>query len=118
MLKLNHRLREEPHQEKKRKDLKKMYVKPIIVTEIHTNTIYMPESSARDIRKPKATPASTLFRKFKKLYPDATVVVLTNEEFDNRFAEMGIQALKESIARFVITKDFPERTFLHYQEIA
>ena len=100
------------------KGLKKMYVKPIIVTEIHTNTIYMPESSARDIRKPKATSASTLFREFKKLYPDATVVVLTNEEFDNRFAEMGIQALKESIARFVITKDFPERTFLHYQEIA
>lgn len=95
-----------------------MQVKPIIVTEIHTNTIYMPESSARDIRKPKPTPASTLFRKFKKLYPDATVVVLTNEEFDNRFAEMGIKAHKEFSVRFVMAKDFSEETLIHYQKIA
>lgn len=95
-----------------------MQVKPIIVTEIHTNTIYMPESSARDIRKPKVTPASILFRKFKKTYPDASVVVLTNEEFDDRFAEMGIQAHKEFSARFVMTKDFSEETLMHYQKIA
>lgn len=95
-----------------------MQVKPIIVTEIHTNTIYMPESSARDIRKPKVTPASILFRKFKKTYPDATVVVLTNEEFDNRFAEMGIQATNEFSARFVMTKELSEETLMHYQRIA
>ena len=95
-----------------------MQVKPIIVTEIHTNTIFMPESSARDIRKPKITPASTLFKKFKKLYPDATVVVLTNEEFDNRFAKMGIQAHKEFSARYVMTKDFSEETLMHLEKIA
>ena len=117
MLKLNHRLREKPHQEKK-KGFEKMYAKPIIVTAIHTNTIYMPESSARDIRKPKVTPASLLFKKFKKLYPDATVVVLTNEEFDNRFAEMGMQAFTEFKLRSVISKDFPERTLIHHQKIA
>ena len=95
-----------------------MQVKPIIVTEINTNTIYMPESSARDIRKPKVTPASILFRKFKKLYPDATVVVLTNEEFENRFAEMGMQATNGFSARFVMKKELSEETLMHYQKIA
>ena len=95
-----------------------MQTKPLIVTELHTNTIYMSETCARDIRKPKTTPASQLFKHFKKLFPEAKVVYLTDKEFDDKFQEIGRQALNDYKARFVLTNELSKQTLMHSEKIA
>ena len=89
-----------------------------IVTEVHTNTIYMSESFACDVRRNKSTHSTKLFRHFKNLYPTAKIVCLSDKEFDARFKSMATKAMNQFSARFVLSKEYSEQTVMHFQKIS
>ena len=95
-----------------------MKTETFMVVEVETNTIYMSESSARDMRKPKPTMAGKMFVAFKRQFPNATVKCLSDEEFVRRFHEMGKYAYNEFTSRFTLTPELSARTLMHYQKIA
>lgn len=95
-----------------------MKAKSLVIVERHTNTIFISETSARDIRKPKTTNANILFRHYKKLFPTATVVCLTDEEYYNRFHELEISPIDNFMAKNVLSNNYSEVPFMHFERIA
>lgn len=95
-----------------------MKAKSLVIVEIHTNTIYVSATAARDIRKPKRTESIILFRHFKKMFPTATVKYLSDEEYYNRFHEHEMMHINNFLARNVLSDNNPEVTFMHFERIA
>ena len=114
VIQYNHRVEERPNENTERSET--MSSGNLILTEIQTNTMYMSESAARDIRKRKPTRAGELFVCLSTLYPTAKVVCLTDEEFNKRFGELEAKAEKHYGARFVLSNTNPERTIIHHQK--
>ena len=100
------------------KGMKKMQTEKLIVASPRTNTIYLSETSARDVRNPNIPEARELFLHFLELLPTAEVVCLSDKDFIDMFQEANIQSLKNMQAKNVLSIDNPERPIMHFEKIA
>lgn len=94
-----------------------MKTEELVITAVNTNTIYMSESTAHAIRKTKVTQAGILFAFFRKYYPTAKVVCLTDEDFLGRFETMMRNAQNQFSTRMVVINQNSGSSLMHYQKI-
>lgn len=95
-----------------------MKTEKTIIANPRTNTIYLSETSARDVKNPKIPEARAMFLHFLKLLPNAEVVYLSDKEFIAMFQEAHEQSLKNIQAKNVLSINNPERPIIHSQKIA
>lgn len=117
MIQCNHKV-ERNTSTRTTKGMKKMQTEKLIIASPRTNTIYLSETSSRDVRNPKIPGARELFLHFLKLLPTAEVVCLSDTDFVDMFQEANIQSLKNIQAKNVLSIDNPERPIMHPQKIA
>ena len=112
MIQCNHKV-ERYTSTKTTKGTKKMKTEKLIIASPRTNTVYLSETSARDVRNPKMPKARELFLHFLELLPNAEVVCLSDKEFIAMFQEVNVQSLKNIQAKNVLSMNNPERPIMH-----
>ena len=95
-----------------------MKTEKTIIANPRTNTIYLSETSARDVKNQKNPGARALFLHFLTLLPNAEVVCLSDKEFIDMFQEANEQSLKNIKAKNVLSINNPERPTIHPQKTA
>ena len=95
-----------------------MKTEKTIIANPRTNTIYLSETSARDVKNPKNPGARALFLHFLTLLPNAEVVCLSDKEFIDMFQEANEQSLKNIKAKNVLSINNPERPTIHPKKTA